>query len=114
MLKVRKTKSGKCTITLKGELDIYSAAAFREELMPCLEDCKSLVFNLAGVSEMDTSCFQVLIQAKRECEKTGREMQMVSHSPAMLEILEMYDMESFFGDPLLLPSEGNNSVAAQK
>lgn len=113
MLNIRKTKKGKCTITLKGEMDIYSAATFKEELMPCLTECETFVFNLASVSEMDTSCFQVLIQAKLECEKASKEMQMVSHSPAILEILELYDMEGFFGDPLLLPSEGNDNVTSK-
>lgn len=112
MLKIKKTKAKKYTITLDGELDIYSAAAFREELLPCLDDCKSLSIDLSAVSEMDTSCFQVLVQAKRECEEAGKDMQMVSHSPAILEILELYDMESFFGDPLLVPVEGNDNVAA--
>ena len=112
MLKIKKTKKGKCTISLEGEFDIYSAASFKEELMPCIKECKSFVFNLAGVSEMDTFYFQLLVQAKRECEEQDNEMKMMSHSPAILEILELYDMESFFGDPLLLPSEGNDNVTS--
>lgn len=113
MLNVKKAKGGKCTISLEGDLDIYSAAAFKQKLMPNLEECTSFVFDLSAVGEIDTSCFQVLVQAKRECEKSGKEMQMVSHSPAMLEILDLYDMESFFGDPLLMPSEGDNNVTSQ-
>lgn len=104
MLNVKKTKAGKYTISLDGELDIYCAANFKDELMPLLDEGNSFVFNLSAVSEMDTSCFQVLLQAKRECDKDKKEMQMVSHSPAVLEILDLYCMENFFGDPLLLPA----------
>ncbi len=107
MLSVKKTKAGKYTISLEGELDIYCAADFRKELMPLVDECKSAIFNLSGISEMDTSCFQVLMQAKRECERDNKDMQMVSHSPAVFEILELYNMESFFGDPLLLPHADN-------
>ena len=115
MLKKKKAKNGKCNVSLDGELDIYAAASFHEAFMPCLNDCKSIVIDLSEVSEMDTSCFQVLIQAKRECEETGKEMQMVSHSPAVLEILDLYDMENFFGDPLLLPSnDGDNATTENK
>jgi len=107
MLSVKKTKAGKYTISLDGELDIYSAANFRHELMPLLDECKSVVFNLSSISEMDTSCFQVLMQAKRECERDNKDMQMVSHSPAVFEIFELYNLESYFGDPLLLPQADN-------
>ncbi len=112
MLNIQKEEDGKCSISLEGEFDIYAAAAFRDELMPCLFDGTSFVFDLAAVSEMDTSCFQVLMQAKRECEKVGKEMQMVSHSPAMLDILDLYNMECFFGDPLLMLSESDNNVTS--
>ncbi|MCK4710996.1 MAG: STAS domain-containing protein, partial [Gammaproteobacteria bacterium] len=69
MLNNKKDKNGKCSIKLDGELDIYAAASFHKEFMPCLNDCESMVVDLSEVSEMDTSCFQVLIQAKRECEE---------------------------------------------
>lgn len=105
MLKAKKTRAKKYTITLDGELTIYNASAFKQELAPCLEDCKSIAFDLSAVTDMDTSCFQVLMQAKRECQKAEKEMKMVSHSPAVLEILDLYGMERFFGDPLVLVSE---------
>lgn len=115
MLKSKKTRGKHYTVTLDGELSIYNAAAFKQELKPCLDDCKSIAFDLSAVTEMDTSCFQVLMQVKRECEKAGKEMQMVAHSPAVLEILDLYGMERFFGDPLVLVSENiDKSSAATK
>lgn len=115
MLKSKKTRGKQYTVTLDGELSIYTAADFKQELKPCLDDCKSMLIDLSAVTEMDTSCFQVLVQAKRECEKAGKEMQMSGHSPAVLEILELYGMERFFGDPLMLVSENNDkSTTATK
>ena len=73
MLNIKTSKKGKATVSLEGEFDIYSAASFKEELMPCLNDCTSIVFDLAAVSEMDTSCFQVLLQAKNECNDADKD-----------------------------------------
>jgi anti-anti-sigma factor len=112
MLTVKKTRAKKYTVTLTGDFTIYEAAEFKKELAPCVFECKSLVIDLAAVNEMDTSCFQVLMQAKRECDATGKEMQMVSHSPAVLEILDLFGMGRFFGDPLFLASDGAETIAS--
>lgn len=92
-------------MALSGELTIYNAVKCKEKMLPHFEKCKSLVIDLSEVSEMDTSCFQILIQVKRELEKAGKQVALVNHSPAVIEILELYGMVDYFGDPLLLPAE---------
>ncbi len=99
-------KNGVCRVELSGELNIYSAAELKQKLDPLVSDCNSLEFDLMHVSEIDTACLQVLIQAKREFSAQGRKMELVGHSPAILEILNLYGLEGFFGDPLVLPPTG--------
>lgn len=105
MVKAKRVRGGKCNMALSGELTIYNAAAFKQEFMPHLEKCKSLVIDLSDVSEIDTSCFQLLMQAKLELESQSKPVQLVGHSPAVLEVLELYGQEYFFGDPLVLPAD---------
>ena len=99
-------------MALSGELTIYNAAAFKEAFVPHLEKCKSLVIDLSDVSEIDTSCFQLLIQTKRELEAQDKPVQLVSHSPAVLEVLALLGQEEFFGDPLLLAAENQSEQGA--
>lgn len=110
MVKAKRVKGGKCNMALSGELTIYNAAEFKVAFMPHLEKCKSLSIDLSEVSEIDTSCFQVLIQAKRELESQGKLVELHAHSSAVMEILNLCGQEDFFGDPLVLPAENINEA----
>ena len=79
----KKTKKGQCQLTIEGEMTIYHANEMKEEFLANLEKCKSMEMDLTAVSE------KVLL---------------TSHSPAVLEVIELYGMEEYFGDPLVLPS----------
>jgi len=58
--------------------------------------------SLAGVSEMDTAGFQLLVLAKREAARLGRPMRLVEHSPATLEVMDLLNMAAYFGDPVVI------------
>lgn len=102
MIKVKKKKTGLCEVELDGELTIYEAAALKKELFKKMEKCKGVSINLSNVAELDTSCFQILMAAKSECDKNKVEFTMNSHSPAVLEVMELYNMGSYFGDPVVM------------
>ncbi len=102
MWQAKKTRQGGYAAKLSGELNIYNAAKLKDELMAVLERCTSLSVDMSEVSELDTSCFQLLVQAKKECAKAGKDMRITAHSPAVLEVLDLYGMESYFGDPIIL------------
>ena len=100
-----KKRNGQCQITIEGDMSIYSAVEMRNELQKLLDKCDSMEFDLSGVSELDTSGFQLLLQMKKQSNAAGKEVLLSSHSPAVLEVLELYGMEDYFGDPLVLPAE---------
>lgn len=54
-------------------------------------------FDLSRVSELDTSCFQILMAAKIECDKKNVEFSIKSFSPAVEEVMGLYNMNYFFG-----------------
>lgn len=105
MIKIKKKRTGLCEATLEGDLTIYEAAELKEEFSKHIEKCKAFSIDLSNVSEMDTACFQVLLAVKRECVKEEKEFTMNSHSPAVLDVLELFNIESYFGDPLVLAGE---------
>jgi anti-anti-sigma factor len=102
MFTAKKNRKGLCEVTLDGDLTIYEASELKSELDKCLNKCKAITINLSAVSELDTACFQVLLMAKRECVKKEIDFTMNSHSPAVFDVLELFNMESYFGDPVLV------------
>ena len=105
MLEAKDDGKGARTLTLTGDFDIYSAAVFKQELAAHLDGCDTLTIDLSAVNEMDTACFQVLMRVKLDFDAQGRELRLVSHSPVVLDILELYGLEGFFGDPLVLQAK---------
>lgn len=97
------TSNGVCRARMAGEMTIYHAAEMKGELLPCLDRCTELEINLSEVSEMDTAGFQLLLLAKREAAHAGKRLRLVGHSPATLEVLDLFNMASHFGDPVMMP-----------
>lgn len=94
-----------CRIAVDGEMTIYTAMELKLELLPPLTKYKELEIDLAGVSEIDTSGLQLLVLAKTEARILEKSLRITSHSPAVRELLGLCDLESFFGDPILIPSQ---------
>ena len=90
-------------LCLEGDLDIYTAADLKTALVHALSTTHELEIDLAQISAIDTSGIQLLAAAKREALGTGKTMRMVNHSAAVVELIELYDLAGWFGDPLLLP-----------
>jgi len=102
MFSAKKNRKGLCEVTLDGELTIYEAVELKTALDKYLSSCKAITINLSAVSELDTACFQVLMMAKRECVKNKIDFTMNSHSPAVFDVLDLFNMEQYFGDPVLV------------
>lgn len=97
------TSNGVCRAHVAGEMTIYHATEMKGELLPCFDNCSELEIDLSEVSEIDTAGFQLLLLAKRAATSTGKSLHLVAHSPAILELLELLDMTSYFGDPVVMP-----------
>lgn len=97
------TSNGVCHARIAGEMTIYHAAEMKGELLPCLEHGTEAEIDLSEVSEMDTAGFQLLLLAKREAASSGKQLRLVAHSPAVLEVLDLFNMVSYFGDPVVMP-----------
>lgn len=86
------------------EMTIYHAAALKGVLLAEVEACKELEVDLSNVVEIDSAGLQLLIMAKREAQIRGHQLRLVNHSPAVVEVLDLCNLVSFFGDPVVLTS----------
>lgn len=99
-----KQKGSHCHVRISGELTIYGAAEVKGELLQQLDRSTHLEIHLGEVDEIDTAGFQLLYLLKREAKAANKKLSLVAHSAATLEVLELLNMEAFFGDPLVLAS----------
>lgn len=92
-------------LRIEQEMTIYTAAEMKAQLMGVLKKDTEIELDLSQVGEMDTAGLQLLILAKRECLARNGNLRLVSHSPAVLDVLNMCNMVQFFGDPVVISSQ---------
>jgi anti-sigma B factor antagonist len=97
-IKSGKKKKNMLTAQIVGEVNIYTTAQCRAELLELLAKTETLELTLSGVTQMDTAGFQLLLALKREFERTGKTLVLTGHSPAVLRVFDLYGAIGFFGD----------------
>ncbi|MDT4332912.1 STAS domain-containing protein [Methylomonas sp. MED-D] len=90
------------TLTIDDELTIFTAAEQKRNLLNFLSTGDDLEINLSQVAEMDTAGLQLLILSKREAGLAGKQLRFVMHSKAVLDILELANLTTAFGDQVVL------------
>ncbi|OWW21907.1 STAS domain-containing protein [Noviherbaspirillum denitrificans] len=98
-------------LRLEGEMNIYKAADLKQMLMAALPEGGTLEADLSGVTEMDTAGLQLLMLAKRTAQQRGGDLRLVNHSPAVVDVFELLNLGTFFGDPLVIPPLSSNPSA---
>ncbi len=106
---VTETSGQVARVCISGEMTIYEAAGLKRELLRAVADHAEVEIDLSRVGELDTSGFQLLVLAKREAAKAGHTLRLVEHSEPVREVLNLFRMESYFGDPVVIPAHGASS-----
>jgi anti-anti-sigma factor len=91
-------------LRLEGELTIYTAGEMKSRLLDALAGTDALELNLNDVTEVDTAGVQLLILVKREAALAGKRLTLSEHSPAVMELIETFNLAGWFGDPLVIPA----------
>lgn len=104
---MEQTAPGHARLHIEDEMTIYTAAAMKNDLFQSLAECVDLELDLSKVVEMDSAGFQILWALKRESLSQGKALRLVSHSPAVLDVLDTLNMANYFGDPVVITS-GNS------
>ena len=97
-----KPKPGK--IAIEGTMTIYDAAGQKKDLLNAFNTTNELEIDLSSVTEMDSAGLQLLVLLKREAAREGKQVRLVAHSAASLEVLEVYNLGAYFGDPQVISS----------
>ncbi len=90
------------TLTITDELTIFTAMSQKSALLAFLNADDNLEIDLSKVEEMDTAGLQLLILIKREAAQLGKSISFVMHSKVVLEILELTNLTTAFGDQVVL------------
>lgn len=99
------TTDGAVHLILDGPMTIYNASEIKAQLMGGLQAAPIIELDLSHVNEMDTAGFQLLVMAKRESQRLGLTLRIIAHSPAVREVIDFYNMDAFFGDPMVIPAD---------
>lgn len=99
------TTDGAAHLILDGPMTIYNAGEIKAQLMNGLSVATIVELDLSHVNEMDTAGFQLLVMAKRESQRQGHTLRIIAHSPAVREVIDFYNMDAFFGDPMVIPAD---------
>lgn len=88
-------------LRLEGEFTIFRAMELKPMLLasPPVDE-----IDLSGVTEIDTAGVQLLMLAKKTALAQQRNLKLVAHSPAVLEVFELLNVVAYFGDHLVMES----------
>ena len=93
--------SGSDVLKIEGELTIFRALELKPAL---LDDPAPTEIDLSAVTEIDTAGVQLLMLAKRTALEAKRELRLVGHSAAVIEVFELLNVAAYFGDHLVMDS----------
>jgi anti-anti-sigma factor len=79
---------------IEGELTLRRACELKERLLVRLARAQVLEVDLADVTEMDAAGLQLLLMVRREARASGREVRLVSPSPAVLSMFSLLGLAS--------------------
>jgi anti-anti-sigma factor len=88
-------------LRIEGEFTVFTAADLKPVIL-CTPPPHEI--DLSGVSEIDSAGVQLLMLAKRTALEQERELRLVGHSPAVIEVFELLNVAAYFGDQLLMDS----------
>jgi len=89
-------------LRMEGDLTIYQAVGLKQYLLDALSHAQELELDLSSITAIDTAGLQLLMMLKRQSLKEGKQIRCAGHSPEVLEILDVYNVAAFFGDPLVI------------
>jgi anti-anti-sigma factor len=98
-------KDGIFHIAIQGEMTIYTAVEQKNKLIECLKPDHELCIDLSAVSEIDSAGLQLLLWLKQEAPR----LNLIHHSRAVVEVLELLNLASHFGDPIIFSSHWKTS-----
>lgn len=86
------------TLSLTGELTIFSVLDIRQRMHDAFTQCDELTVDLGGVTDIDTAGLQLMLLAKR---KSGKAVHFTRHSDVVLRLIDLANLGQLLGAPLI-------------
>jgi anti-sigma B factor antagonist len=96
-------------VVIQDEMTIYTVLEQKNILVDQLKAEKVLQLDLSKVSEIDSAGMQLLIFMKQEAIRLNNQFSLVHHSQAVVEVIELLGLTSFFGNPVVISADWTNS-----
>jgi len=97
-------EDGICTITLSGEVDVYTAPRLKETLIETIESgCANVIVNLEDVGFIDSSGLGVLVGGLRRAKERSGAIRLVCTRENILKIFRITGLDKVF--PILESAE---------
>lgn len=97
---MQKKKERDNLLVIEGELTIYTVGELKERILGTLLANDELEIDLSAVEEFDAAGLQLLIMAKKGASALNRKFRLTGCSAAVLSLLDLSGLASFFGDSL--------------
>ncbi|HRK33407.1 MAG TPA: STAS domain-containing protein [Candidatus Hydrogenedentes bacterium] len=89
--------SGKHTITIVGEIDLYTSPKLRSAITESVPAAsRALHVSLASVEYMDSSGVATLVEGLRAAMERNLEFVLLSPSPSVLKVLQLSRLDTVF------------------
>lgn len=90
-------ESGIDTVRIKlvGEATIYQALDLKKHLVAALRKTETLEADLNCVTEMDTSCVQILLLLSKESARGGKTFRVTGLSQTAQETLKIFGLHGY-------------------
>ena len=104
MTTTQQCNSAPLVVYIEGEMTIYRATELKQTLLTPIVEAAVVEFDLSRVTELDSAGVQLLMLAKRTAQARHSQLRLVAHSPAVLDVMELLNLGSYFGDaPVITP-----------
>ena len=86
-----------CTITLTGEVDVYTSPRLKEEIVDIVDGgCVNIIIDLEAVSFIDSSGLGVLVSGLRRVKEHGGTLRLVCTKDGILKIFRITGLDKVF------------------
>ncbi|MEW5010373.1 MAG: STAS domain-containing protein [Cycloclasticus sp.] len=96
-------------ISIADEMTIYTVLEQKNTLLAQLKPDQQLQLDLSAVPEIDSAGMQLLIHLKKKAKELDNEFSLTNHSQAVVEVIGLFNLTSFFGDPIVITADRSES-----
>lgn len=96
-------------VTIEDEMTIYTSLDQKTVLFQYLKPDIHLQINLSKVSDIDGAGIQILLFLKQESITLKCKLSFIEHSQAIVEVFELLNLGSHFGDPIVISADWGQS-----